>query len=247
MKKTLFIGLSLLFFKFNVSAQSSFVQPLIFGIKTGLNASFFTADVETFDPAGSSYDSSFKPFLRASGFAGITVDYMVTERFSLGAEILYNSRGMAYRRENNSVLVIGKNGVEQAYTYFKYNIDYLELPITASYNVLAVASDNWLTGYAGLAPGIVMHKRVRLDHPEANAGPWEGASDQSRELTNVRPFNASLLAGVQFGGVPSFVGAFADLRASYTLLPVFDSDRNSNGDNLETRMLSFSLGLGIKF
>lgn len=247
MKKILFACLSVLFLKFDVRAQSSFVQPLVFGIKTGLNASFFTADVDTFDPASSSYNAAFKRFLRASGFAGVTVDYMVKERFSVGAEVLYNSRGMAYKRENNSVLVLGRDGVEQAYSYFKYNIDYLEMPLTASYNVLAVASDNWLTGYAGLAPAIVVRKGVKLDHPKANAGPWEGEPDQSAELSNVRAFNASLLAGIQFGGVPSFVGAFADLRASYTLLPVFDRDRSITGDNLNTRMLSFSLGLGIKF
>lgn len=247
MKKALFLSLSLLLLKFHAWAQSSFVQPVVFGLKAGVNASLFTKDVDAFDPGSSSNTPSFKRFLHISGFGGITVDYMITERFSLGAEILYNSRGMAYRQENNNVLMIGRGGAEQGYTYFKYNIDYLEFPLTASYNVFAIASDNWLTGYAGLAPAITVGKGTELDHPKVNAGPSNGASDQYGKLTGVRPFNTSLLAGIQFGSVPSFVGVFADLRASYTLLPVFSDDGNVDGDNLETRMLSFSLGLGIKF
>lgn len=247
MKKALFLGLGLLLLKFHAQAQSSFVQPVVFGLKAGINTSLFTEDVDAFDPVSSSNDPSFKRFLRISGFGGITVDYMLTERFSVGAEILYNSRGMAYRRENNNVLMIGRDGVEQVYSYFKYNIDYLELPLTASYNVLAVASDNWLTGYAGLAPAITVNKGVKLDHPEVNAGPSDGEPDQYGKLAGVRPFNTSLLAGVQFGSVPSFIGVFADLRANYTLLPVFSGDSNVDGDNMDTGMLSFSLGLGIKF
>lgn len=234
-------------FKINVFAQSSFVEPVVFGFKVGLNASLFTEDVNSFDPFSSFYDSSFQRFVRASGFAGVTVDYMVTERFSVGAEVLYNSRGMAYRQKNNNVMMIGRDGAEQAYNFFKYKIDYLELPLTANYNVLDVASDNWLTGYLGLAPAVAVSKKVKLDYPKVNAGPGEEEPDQQSELNNVRSFNTSVLAGIQFGSVPSFMGWYVDLRSSYTLLPVFNGDINLNGDNLNTRMFTFSLGMGVKF
>ncbi|ACU03746.1 porin family protein [Pedobacter heparinus] len=247
MRKTLFTCLALLLPVLPLLAQSSFVKPVIFGLKGGLNASFFTKDVDLFDPASSGNDPSFRRFLRAAAFAGITVDYMVGERFSVGAEVLYNARGMAYRQKNNSVIMIGQNGAEQAYNYFKYKVDYLELPLTAGYNVLPVASDNWLTGYVGLAPAIAINKAVKLDYPKPNAGPWEGQADKSGNLDGVRTFNTSMLAGIQFGGVPSFVGAYADLRASYTLFPVFTENNSLSGNNLNTRMLSFSFGIGLKF
>lgn len=247
MRKTLFLGFCLLLLKFNTLAQSSFVKPVIFGVKAGINSSLFIADVGPFDPNSSFNNASFQRFLRFSAFAGLTVDYMVKERLSVGAELLYNSRGMAYRQQNNGVLMIGNGGQEQAYNYFKYKIDYLELPLTANFNVLNVASDNWLTGYVGIAPAVALHKSVKLDYPEVNAGPWSGEPDQSGDLENVRSFNTSVLTGIQFGGVPSHMGGYMDLRASYTLLPVFNVKQDVNADNLNTRMFSFSVGIGVKF
>lgn len=82
----------LLLFNLNANAQSSFVKPLIFGAKLSLNGSVFTADVDFFDLSSSMNDQSFSSFLRLAAYGGVTVDYMITDRFSVGAEVLYSIR-----------------------------------------------------------------------------------------------------------------------------------------------------------
>ena len=229
------------------SAQGSFAQPLIFGIKTGISGSFFTKDVNEFDPSSDFKNPVFQRFFRPTGQFGVTVDYMLKERVSLGAEILYVGRGTGYRRKNNNVLIIGGNGSQDAYDYFRYKIDYIELPFTINYNVLDPSSDDWLTGYGGLAPAIAVSKGVSLTNAQPNAGPWKGQPNQSAELTGVRTFNASAVAGIQYGSVPAFLGYYVDIRATYALLPVFTADQDVNGDNLNTRMLALTFGIGLKF
>ena len=172
---------------------------------------------------------------------------MLNDRVSAGAEILYSARGMSYRQKNNSVLIIGGNGAEQAFNYFVYKIDYVELPLTINYNVLSPSSNNWLTGYVGLAPALAVSKNVTMNYAQPNAGPWQGQKDESASLSDVNSFNANALAGIQYGAVPAYLGFYMDLRASYTLLPVFSRDKDASGDNMNTKMCTLSLGVGIKF
>lgn len=247
MFRTFLTCMMLLLFNWNVNAQSSFVKPLIFGAKLGMNGSIFTADVDFFDLSSNMNDPSFSRFLRLAAYGGVTVDYMITDRFSVGAEVLYNARGMAYRQENSGVITIGTTGKpEQSYNYFKYKIDYVELPLTAGYNVLDVASNSWLMGYVGLAPAIAVKKEAMFDNANG-LGPLAGKADASGELDHVRGFNTSILAGIQYGAVPGAVGTYIDFRASYTMLPVFTESKNTRAENLRTQMLTVSLGLGIKF
>jgi hypothetical protein len=154
---------------------------------------------------------------------------------------------MAYRQENNSVIMIGQNGNEQAYNYFKYKLEYMELPLTVNYNVSPLAQDNWTSFYIGLAPAVAVSTTTKLVFPTITAGPGNGRPDQSAEISGVRKFNTSLLGGLQVGGRPSLIGFYGDLRASYTLLPVFDEKVDGNNDNLDTKMLTFTIGLGLKF
>ncbi|WP_353136292.1 porin family protein [Pseudopedobacter sp.] len=229
----------------NVVVFAQTKKPLSIGLKGGLNGSFFTKDIEGLGTKSNSGSNDYERFFRISAFIGLTFDYAKTDRFILGTEVLYNARGMAYRKENNSVLIIGDNGTEQAYTYFKYNIDYLELPLKAGYTLSSSGSSMI---YAGLAPAIAVHAMNATRYPKANAGPGSSPSDVTKDLKDVRTFNSSIITGLSLGG-RNRSGAliYADLRFSYTLLPVFTRDRNSNGENLSTRMITGSFGAGIKF
>lgn len=247
MKNTLLTCIILLWASLTASSQKLFEKPLVFGVKIGFNASLFTDDVNSFDPSSPRHDNSFGRYVRASPLIGFTIDYTISKQFYLGTEILYNTRGMAYRQANDNVVMIRNNKAEQAYNYFKYKIEYIEVPLTAHYNFLPPVHDNWLTFYAGVAPAVAVSKQVKFDYPEINAGPGKEPDDESADLQGVKSFNTSLLGGLQFGSRPSVIGYFIDLRTSYTLLPTFNAKTDVNGDNLNTKMLSFSLGLGLKF
>lgn len=229
------------------SAQKLFEKPVVFGLKMGFNGSFFTEDVAGFEPGSPNHNSSFERFLRFSPIIGASVDYTLNKHISFGAEILYNTRGMAYRQQNNNVIMIGQHGNETAYNYFKYRIEYIELPITVHFNFLPPVQDNWLTFYVGIAPAIAVSESVKFDYPQVTMGPGKEPDDINGTLSGVKAFNASLLSGLQFGSRPSVMGWFVDLRGSYALMPVFDDKIDGNGDNLDTQMLTFSLGFGLKF
>ena len=230
-------------------AQDPYEPKLRFGLKAGVNGSIFTNTVEPFGPAQRSRLDYFERFFRPSGFGGITVDGMLSNRISIGAEVLYNSRGMGYRERNDNVVIYDNEGYEQqAYNYFNYNIDYLEFPLTVNYNFASASSRLFFAGYAGIAPAVAINYITKVTYVESIDASGRKANNEKSTLSNVNHFNNSLLAGIKIGGIntrrPAF---FFDFRTSYTLLPVFNKSSADNGNNLDTQMLTFSLGLGMKF
>ncbi|HKG08545.1 MAG TPA: outer membrane beta-barrel protein [Pedobacter sp.] len=247
MKKYLFIvlaaGIGL-----SAHAQVSFQKIIKIGVKAGITGSVFTKDVAPFDPHIPGYYDTFENFARLSGFGGITFDYEVTQRLSVGAELLYTARGMAYREENNDVIIYNENGEEQAYNYFNFAIDYMELPVTLNYNVLPLQSNTWLKVYAGFARGAAVRKKTRLSYPDVDDDYYERPDAVKQELKYVKTYISSVIGGLKVGGRKTKgISPFGDLRGSYTLDPVFNRSKAANGGNLDTRMFTLSLGLGVQF
>ncbi|WP_214227750.1 porin family protein [Pedobacter sp. B4-66] len=241
----------LLFYGLYVQAQErpDFEKKVRFGIKTGINASIFTRKVMPTSTAERSDFSNFNSFVRSSINAGLTADGRLTERISLTTELLFNSRGMVYKEKNNSVTIIDEEGEEQqAYNNFNFNIDYVELPIVINYNFKPSSFRIFLAAYAGLAPGIAVNSKTKLHYDEGVDGNGREAKNEILPLKNVKHFNNSLLAGVKLGdNSPRKINFYADFRLSYTLLPVFSRTVSDNGSNLDTRMLTGSVGVGVKF
>ncbi|MEE1946789.1 porin family protein [Pedobacter sp. KR3-3] len=242
MKKNLLMLAVLLLALGQVNAQEQ-TKKLGFGFKAGLNISAFTNKQDMLMAlSGVSYDS-FENYFRISAMAGITATYKLNPKFALNAELLYNSRGTAYRRPNNSVLLIGDKGVEQAYDYYKFMIDYVELPLMVSYYVIPSSKPTALSVYLGLAPGIAVRKAAKMDYPEVTAGPGNGKADVNGELGFVNSFNASGLFGLKVGHkLENGTAFFIDLRGSYGMLPVFKKEVN-----IDTRMLTGTFALGLDF
>jgi hypothetical protein len=241
----------LLFYGLYVQAQEQpdFEKKVRFGIKTGFNASLFTRKVMPTSTAKRSDFSSFRPFVRSSINAGLTADGRLTDRISLSAELLFNSRGMVYMEENNHVVIVDDEGEEQqAYNNFNFNIDYVELPILINYNFKPSTYRLFLAAYVGLAPGIAVSSKTKLSYEEGLDGNGREAKNEILPLKYVNHFNNSLLAGLKVGdNNPRKINLYGDFRLSYTLLPVFSRKVSDKGSNLDTRMLTCSVGFGVKF
>lgn len=247
MKKFILIIPLLGWSAFSVNAQVSFPEQLKFGLKAGINASFFNSGVRPFDSQNRRYYSAnFKPFVRASGYGGITLDYEFNGSFSIGGELTYSAKGMSYREKNNDVMVVGEEGTEQAYNYFNYQIDYIELPLIVNYRFYT-SSAIWLKGYAGLAKSIAVRKKTVLDFAESNVGPDDSQPSKKADLKDVRSLNGTIMAGFKLGENKEKYGFYADLRGAYTINPVFNKKFGEQGNHLDTHMTTFSLGIGFKF
>lgn len=241
----------LLFYGLYVQAQEQpdFQKKVRFGIKTGINGSLFTRNVTPTANSKRTDLSYFNRYFRASALAGLTADGRLTDRITLGAELLFNSRGMVYREKNNYVIIVDDDGQEeQAYNNYNFNIDYVEFPILISYNFKPSAYRLFLSAYAGMAPGIVVNSKTKLRYEDGVDGDGGRGRNETLPLKYVNHFNNSLLAGIKVGdNTPFKVNLYGDFRVSYTMLPVFNRSVSDQGDNLDTRMLTFSASLGVRF
>lgn len=230
-------------------AQESYKKQVRFGLKAGVNGSLFSRTVDPFGPFQRNRFSEFSRFLRFSGLGGLTADAVLSSRFSMGAEVLFNARGMAYREENDDFVIIDEEGnEEQAYNDFNYNIDYIEFPITLNYSFNEVGGKVWLAAYAGVAPAVKVHSITKLMYEKSPEGAGRRNNNEKTTLNNVNHYNNSLLIGIKVGELKARGSAvFGDFRTSYAMLPVFKYTTADNGNNLDTRMLTFSVSLGIKF
>lgn len=218
------------------------------GVKIGANFSVFTRDVAPFWGTVAPKYQYFRPTGRSSGMGGITADFSVKRRFSLGAELLFNSRGMAYSEENNYVYETDNDGSEtQAYNRYNFNVDYLEVPVTANLHFYPRGNVK-LSAYAGLAPSIAVHGKSKLRYAKGVDGDGYRANNESAKLDNVRYSNNSALIGFQVGGLEggrSKVQPFLDLRGSYMLRSVFSG--TGRGSLMDTRMFTGTFSFGVKF
>jgi len=213
------------------------------GAKIGFNVSYFTRDVDLFDDPVEPYNF-FKNSLRGSFTGGVTLDIEMVKSFTFGMELLYSSRGMGYSQKNDRVIIETKDGqTKSAYNRFQYQVDYLELPLTVNYNFKPISSKNMIIGYLGFAPALLIKNKTKLDYPKSDPD----HEDQKADLGNVNSFMKSFLAGVKVGESYPDTELYVDFRGNYTLSKVFNRSTNDLGQNLDTRMFTFTFAFGVKF
>lgn len=213
------------------------------GVKMGANFSLFTNTIPPFDDAAGTKYEYFKRDIRSSAIGGITAEFLLTKGFSIGAEVLYSSRGMMYSEKNDYVVRVDENGSRHARNRFVYVTDYLEVPVTINYNFNPPTSRAWIAAYAGLAPAMSIYSKTKLIYADNTDGDGYRANNEHASLRDVRLYNNNILFGIQAGDRKSHL--YADFRSAYTLRPVF-SRSSVNRSNLDTKMLSFSLAVGVK-
>ncbi len=229
---------------FSLPAYAQNTKPkLKIGFKAGFNISSFNKNIDVIDQPDPLY-SSFKRSSRGSLSGGITLDHELSKRLILGAELLFNSRGMSYRAENSEIPVVIEQGQQKkSYNYLNYNLDYLELPIIVNYNFLPEKSKSMLMGYIGIAPAILAnHKRkLKYSHKEP------GESNQKQNLPYAKSAINNMIAGIKLLEKETFgCDSYIDVRGNFSLSPVFNRTLNDAGKNLGTRMSTFTLAFGIR-
>jgi len=244
--KFIFSFLSGLFLVTTSLGQSMPIQQIKVGLLTGLNVSKFNRDVEGFGSAIPKNGLGYDNYFRISGSIGVTFSYRLKRYFEPSVELLYTGRGMAYRRENSSVILIGEKGAEKAYNYYKYNINFIQLPLLANLVVNPTGRNN-LKLYGGLAPELVGASKTRIS--SYSSSPMSPAHETSSDtpLEGVRRFNCELHAGFKVDDASNHsIKSSIGFRGGYTLLPVFTGEQSSAG-NLKTQMLSLSFNIGMLF
>jgi hypothetical protein len=214
-----------------------------FGLKAGFNVSLFTRDIAQFVLRDEPWQN-FNRSVRGSFTGGLTVDINMARGFSLGTEVLFSSRGMSYREENERIIKTDEEGREvKVYNYYNYNVDFMELPVALKYNFKPESSRTLLIAYAGISQAVLVNHKAKLSYPRK-----DDRDNEKSDLENVHRFNKNLIAGMQIGEKEAFgVDAYFDLRGSYSLSPVFNKPEDSEGNNLHTRMWTIALTFGVKF
>ena len=235
--------LTLLLFIGSESRAQDESSRVNFGVKGGFSMSHFTDDVAPFDQPDENF-SAYKRSERFSFVPGITMDVQLTRGFSFITEVLYNSRGMGYSEKIPRLVIRDRDGREKsAYNYFDYKINYLELPLILNYNFSKKTAKTYWQAYAGIAPAVLISSKTKIDYYTES----DTRQDTKSKLHDVRPFNHSFIAGIKSGdGLNTLYEGYVDLRVSYTLSPVFKQALNDTGGNLNTRMYTFTLSVGLK-
>lgn len=193
MKKTLIL-LAIL------SSFGAISQKHLIGIKGGPNWTGVHTD-----------NFSFNTKLRTGYLVGLTYDYMLTEKFSIGAEILYGQRGynMFFNSTNDFGLPPPLN-IDDV----KMKFDYLSIPIKASYSF-----GNKLFGFGSigvipsfLTKGVTVTPPISLFSYSTNGSNIEITEDVSRfdlaafaEIGVGYRFNDTYLIYLSFGYNHSFL------------------------------------------
>ena len=200
MKKIVLLALCLL--------ASYAVEAQYIGLKAGYNYATLKGNV--------SDGANFKPY--HGYYAGITLEFPLSNLFSLQVEGIYNRRGA--------------NITSNTYGKAKLNLDYLSLPVLARFNV---------------GKGINLHigpqLEYRIDKPNFY---FDGTDPVTRVKDDaIDMIDGALTAGI---GYTTQSGWFFELRWVQGLTNIFESDSSlshvpfSTDYNFKNRTLSVGVG-----
>ncbi len=225
------------------------------GLKAGASFSGFSNNVFPFDRQNTSneYYSGFKQYVRGTFVPGVTADYQLSARLTLGIEALYNGRGAVYRRYiEGSDYESDDGSVNKGYYYFKYRINNLETPVTLQYRVTNNKfGQAGLLLYAGASPNFNLRAKYSESNPDDPNIDIYSPSNTGKNypLENVRKVNYSILGGVKLLTEEMPHGNFyIDLRFQYDCLPTFKIDYMEKGThNMGTYNWTAGIYLGYSF
>ncbi|MFT4204122.1 MAG: porin family protein [Chitinophagaceae bacterium] len=232
-----------------------YAEHFHWGLKGGFSFSGFSNNVYPFDAqnTGDSYYSGFKKYVRATVVPGITADYQLSARWTIGLEALYNGRGAVYRRYVEGSDFESEDGtVNKGYYYFKYRINNLELPVTLQYRV--TSNDYGHAGlllYVGASPNLNLRAKYSESDPDNPNIDIYSPSNTGKNypLDHVRKVNYSVLGGLKLltSEMPKN-NFYVDLRFQYDGLSTFNVDYLTNGlHNMGTYNWTGGLYLGYMF
>ncbi len=138
---------------------------------------------------------------------GPEFEYFVTDKFSLAGGVLYSQQGAEIEPLDVT-----------------WEIDYLNIPVTANFYVL-----KGLALKAGIQPGVNLSAKLSGNSKNVNVNTDEA----------VKSFDISLPVGLSY----EFHSFVLDARYNFGLSKIFDEDKF----DLDSKNLTFQLTLGYKF
>ena len=154
---------------------------------------------------GSDFNNTSDTKARVGLVVGPELEYFVANRFSLGAGVLYTQQG-----------------AEQDKVDVTYELDYINVPITANFYV-------WkgLAVRAGLQPGFNVSSNIK-------------AKDVKKDMDDsVKSFDLSIPVGLSY----EYRHFVIDARYTFGLTEIFDTSIV----DLDSKNLTFQLSLAYKF
>lgn len=158
---------------------------------------------------------------------GIEAEYMVTDNFSLGLGAILSNQGAKY--EYYELTANGENSKNN----YKVDLDYVQVPILASYYVLP-----GLAVKAGVQPGFKMRAKAKFDDRTIDLDElYKQGSVLLGEDIKVSKFDLSIPVGVSY----EYKNIVLDARYNWGLIKVMNV-----GDAFYNRCFMLSLGYKLE-
>jgi hypothetical protein len=215
----------ILIFLFILISSVAFGQKHLIGIKGGLNFTNFTSK-EGFE------STSTKTGL----IGGITYDFLLTDKYRIGVDILYSQRGV-----KDKFVIIDDFGTYMGEVDTEMNYDYLSIPIKFGYEL---GDKIKMIPKIGIVPAIAIKAEMTSPTFEGNGFVITG-QETIDHMDNVSKFD--------FGGIVEF-GIETDLSENLIFCTNLNYKHSlttfSNSDYFEgqdMRHYGFSVSVGIKY
>ena len=198
-------------------------QEAKFGVKAGVNFANFGGDVE---------DASSR-----TGFhVGAVADYMISETFGVGAELVYSQQGS--QTESTDTQTFGGVTVTEK-NESKQTLNYLNLPIMAKYMVF-----EGFTIHAGPQIGFLLSAEAKEDYTTTTGDVTESGSATVDNKDGFKSVDFSAVAGV---GYELPMGLFFQARYQAGISSVLENSEGLDGKDISTTNNVFSISVGYKF
>lgn len=216
---------NLFLFIFAITTLKAAAQNHVIGVKAGANWSDITSN-----------NFFSQTDYRAGVTAGLTYEYILTRRFSVGADLIYDQRGFTH-----DITVFGSLGIPfPEKGTIKYNYNYLSLPLKAGLNI-----GNKLYGFMniGVVPSLLVKARATMPIFNANG---ERTGSETFDATSIaRKFDFAGLAEI---GAGYKIGSRIRLYASFAYQRSFTTITNSEYfPGSKIKHYGMALALGLKY
>lgn len=234
MKKILVLAVLAVGMMFCANAQET-----TWGIRGGLNisnvADKYTGNVENGE-SKSDYETDFKS--RIGFHLGVIVDLGLSESFYIQPGLFFTTRGMKY-----------KDSSEDEKYEEKYNLNYLQLPILASYRIALSDNVKWHIN-AGPYLAYGLGGKVKWEDSydgETEKGDYKafGTSDEDADEDDYKAGLKRFDAGLSFGTGISINKVYFGLTYDLGLTNI--ADKKEWGDDYKLKNRNFAISVGYNF
>ena len=214
----------ILIFLFFLISSVAFGQKHLIGIQGGLNLTNFTSK------------ESFENTSPRTGFiGGVTYDFMLSEKFRIGVDILYSQQGV-----KDKFILTNDNGVFIGEEKTEMNYDYLSLPIKFGYEL---GEKIKLIPKIGIVPAFVLKAEITSPTFDGNGIVTGKETIDHTDYVSKFDFGGMVEFGIETDLTKNIIFC-SNLNYKHSLTTFSNSDY-FDGQNM--RHYGFSVVVGLKY